>query len=130
MTKSAALLVLLALAGCATSPRRPSVTALNSLLSQAAAQVRPCYRFPRVSHSGRQIVTRIRVRMTPEGYPEGLPMVYAQYGVTPENEEFADRMAEAAIGAVMRCAPLRLPPDLYEAGWRDFYLIFSPRASA
>jgi hypothetical protein len=35
-------------------------------------------------------------------------------------------MAQAAIGAVMRCAPLTLPPALYDNGWAEFDLTFSP----
>ena len=99
-------------------------------LASAAAQVRRCYQSPRVSHSGRQIVTTLRLRITDQGYTDGLPVIVGQHGVTAANRAFADRMAQAAIGAVVRCAPLRLPPELYRNGWREFELTFSPLATA
>jgi hypothetical protein len=37
-------------------------------------------------------------------------------------------MAEAAGLAVMRCAPVRLPPDKHKEGWSTLELIFSPAA--
>lgn len=39
-------------------------------------------------------------------------------------------MAEAASMAVVKCAPLRLPPEFYQSGWRGFDLAFNPRALA
>ena len=99
-------------------------------LASAAAQVKRCYQSPRVSHSGRQIVTTLRLRITDQGFPDGLPVIVGQHGVTAANRAFADRMAQAAIGAVVRCAPLRLPPELYRNGWREFELTFSPLATA
>ena len=99
-------------------------------MESAALQVKRCYRSPRVSHSGRQIVTTLRVRMTSEGFPDGLPTVIAQQGVTQANSGFASRMAEAAIVAVVRCAPFRLPAELYRSGWQELELTFSPAAAA
>jgi hypothetical protein len=39
-------------------------------------------------------------------------------------------MAEAATLAVIRCAPVRLPPELYRAGWSEMDFSFSPRRLA
>jgi hypothetical protein len=39
-------------------------------------------------------------------------------------------MAEAAIESVLRCAPLRLPPDVHRGAWVTIDLTFSPAASA
>lgn len=75
---------------------------------------------------GRRIATRLHVRYAPDGNIIGLPVVVAQSGVTPTNRIFADAMAQAAIASVVRCAPLRLPPDLQAALWNDFELTFSP----
>lgn len=68
--------------------------------------------------------------MTSEGHLDGLPVVIAQQGVTAANHGFAGRMAEAAIVAVIRCAPLRFPPELYRQGWQEMELTFSPAAAA
>ena len=128
---AAPLLLAALVGGCAPIPQRPSHRALvDEALARAATQVRGCYRSPRVSFRGRQIVTRLRVRFTPEGQLAGLPIVMYQDGVTPENRLYADRMAQAAIEAVMRCTPLRLPPALYQDGWAAFELTFSPHGVA
>ena len=67
--------------------------------------------------------------MTPDGQVATLPIVVFQGGVTPANQSYADRMAEAAIEAVMRCAPIRLPESAYrDGGWIEFELTFSPVA--
>src|SRR5690606_5738586 len=100
------------------------------LLDGAARQVRRCYRGPRVGHTGRQIVTRLRILVTPEGMIDGRPMVIAQEGLTPVNRLYADRMADAAIQSVLRCAPLSVPPVLASEGLIEFDLTFSPLASA
>lgn len=126
-------------AGCtpATSirPALPSVAAApdprwQTLLQSAAQQVRRCYRGPRVSHSGRQIVTRLRVFVAPDGLIAGRPAVIAQNGVTPVNRIYAERMAEAAIDAVLRCAPLRIPQGFAGGSAFEIDLTFSPSASA
>jgi hypothetical protein len=125
------LLASLFASSCASEPARPDISTLAApALASAASQVKRCYRFPRVGHSGRHIVTTLRVRMTSDGFPDGLPRVVSQHGINPSNSLFADRMAEAAIGAVVRCAPLRLPAELYQGGWDEIELTFSPVASA
>lgn len=124
------LLCTFACAGCATSGGADIGAMAGPALASAASQVKRCYRTPRVSFAGRQIVTTLRVRMTPEGFPDGLPTIVAQQGVTPDNRAFAARMGEAAIGAVVRCAPLRLPAELYQQGWDEIELTFTPVASA
>ena len=99
-------------------------------MEMAADQVRRCYRGPRVSSAGRQIVTRLRVEVGPDGSLTGLPAIVSQSGVDPSNQGYAPRMAEAAIESVLRCAPLRLPPDVQRGGLITIDLTFSPAASA
>lgn len=126
--------------GCATpapQPTRPPLRLVihapqpdwDQLLETAAQQVRRCYRGPRVGHAGRQIVTRLRIFLTPEGAIAQPPTVVAQDGVTPTNRLYASRMAEAAIQSVVRCAPLRLPA-LAGDDRIEIDLTFSPLASA
>ena len=112
------------------APVRVQQAQVDAVLRSAAEQVRRCYRAPRVSSAGRLIVTRVRVRLTPEGELAGLPTLLFQRGVTAANRSHAAPMAEAAISAVMRCAPLHLDPELYAGGWREFDLTFSPLAAA
>ncbi|MGQ0588798.1 MAG: hypothetical protein ACT4N8_04600 [Sphingosinicella sp.] len=103
---------------------------MRAALDSAASQVRRCYRAPRVSTAGRQIVTRVRVRVTPDGTLGGIPMVVFQEGIGPGNQAYADRMARAAIQSVLSCAPLRLPEDVYRGATVVLELTFSPLASA
>ena len=122
----------IAAAGCATRPEpaRISSAAVDEVLQRAARQVRRCYRSPRVASSGKQIVTRLRVRYRADGGLAALPTVVSQAGVTPANSFYAGKMAEAAGLAVVRCAPLNLPAELYEEGWSTLELVFSPGARA
>jgi len=116
--------------GCVPAAPAPVVaTAIpETALAEAARQVQRCYRSPRIASGGRQIITRLRVRLADDGQVAGLPVVVLQDGVTPANQPFAGRMAEAAIAAVIRCAPLRLPASYYQDGFTEFDLTFSPLA--
>src|SRR5688572_22282749 len=124
--------LLLFAAGCARGENglvaaSPAESArVDEMLDLTAAQVRRCYRAPRVSSEGRQIVTRLRVRVNGDGQLAELPSVVAQEGLTNANRPYAARMAEAAIGAVMRCAPLRMPAGLTLTRAIAFDLTFSP----
>ncbi|MDP8913357.1 MAG: hypothetical protein M3N39_07255, partial [Pseudomonadota bacterium] len=108
----------------------PGEQVLNGVGQQAARQVKRCYRAPRVASSGKQISTRLRVRYRPDGGLADLPQVVSQGGVTPANRAYAADMAEAAGLAVMRCAPVNLPPELYSKGWSVLDFTFSPGARA
>jgi hypothetical protein len=132
MPLAAALL----LGACAGAPRagptpsRSDNAKLAESISAAASQVKRCYRAPRVASAGRQIVTRLLVRFAPDGSLVGMPELVSQRGITPASAPYAARMAEAARLAVLRCAPLRLPPESYSRGWSEFELTFSPRGFA
>lgn len=134
MTRLAlSLLPACALLGCASPGPTRYVLPLplnNPLMVQAmneaARQVRRCYRSPRVATTGRRIVTQLRVRINPDGAIAGLPTVVAQSGVDAGNQAYADRMAQAAIESVLRCAPLVLPPEAYRGMAIVMELTFSP----
>jgi hypothetical protein len=118
--------------GCTGSGAR--VQALSAADQRAgvavAAQVRRCYRSPRLPSSGRRIVTRLLVRYTPEGVLAGAPLLLWQQGVTPETQPYEARMADAAKLAVIRRAPISLPPTRGKAKAAEFYLTFSPQLAA
>jgi hypothetical protein len=127
-----ALMAALAMAGCATAPKPigPDRRLVAEAVAKAATQVQACYRTPKIPREGRQITIVLRVRYSSDGTLIGLPGLVAQRGVSPDNQLYATRMAEAATLAVIRCSPLHLPPELYQGGWDDFELTFSPRAVA
>lgn len=124
---------MLALGACVARPGpqvRVDPVLSGQVLASAAAQVRRCYRSPRISSAGRRIVTRLAVRLNADGTLAQLPVVVRQVGVTESNGAEAPRMAEAASLAVIRCAPLRLPPEHYGLIWQSFELTFSPALKA
>jgi hypothetical protein len=134
-----------AISGCTAAPLPPRGHALPRLpraeasrvsaemaraaLDTTASQVRRCYRAPRIASAGRQIVTRLRIRVSPEGVLGGIPQVIEQSGVHPGNQGYAARMAEAAIMSVIQCAPYRLPPEFAGGEWVEIELTFSPSAA-
>ena len=101
------------LAACAEPSAPVEVRSPSALRASAAVaeQVRRCYRSPRVPSAGRGIVTRLFVRYGPDGMLVGLPLLVSQQGVTAESRPYAGRMTEAARLAVIRCNPVRLPPE-------------------
>ena len=112
--------------GCASAQQAMVASAAaGKAVAAAAVQVRRCYRDPAVPSAARRIVTHLRVRYGPDGALIGLPALVSQQGVTPANQAYAERMAEAASLAVIRCSPLRLPAELHSGGWDEFDLIFS-----
>lgn len=119
----------LLVAACAR-PLELDPPVIDQIGGAAAAQVKRCYRSPRVASSGKQITTRLLVRFRADGGLAGMPMLLSQSGVTPANRPYAAKMAQAAGQAVMRCAPLRLPYHLYNRGWDELILTFSPSARA
>jgi hypothetical protein len=123
------LLLLLApmlCAGCVLPQKSagPDPNAVERVLARAAAQLRPCYRSPPVASEARQISTRLRLHFAPDGSLAALPQLVSQENVTPENRAYAARMAQAATAAVIGCAPVRLPAELYRGGWDEFDLLF------
>lgn len=111
-------------------PAGPDRAAVKRALSKAGEQVAGCYRSPKLNRAARQIVTVLTVSYTVEGNLANSPVLRAQSGVTEANAVYAGQMARAAIEAVERCVPLRLPPELYKGGWEEFELTFSPRGLA
>ena len=126
------LLPFVALAGCAQvrAPARLQTAQFDEVAQSAAAKVKRCYRAPRIASSAKQISTRLLVRYREDGGLAALPTLVSQAGVTPDNSVYAGKMAEAAGLAVVRCAPVRLPAEMYEKGWSVLELTFSPAARA
>jgi hypothetical protein len=124
----------LLLAGCVRHPvvvaqprQDPEVARAVEL---AADQVKRCYRAPRAQRDGRGIVTSLRVAYAPDGTLAELPSLVSQRGVSDDNARIAADLADAAASAVVRCTPLKLPPERYRNGWDSFVLTFSQKAAA
>ncbi len=129
MRRALLCVALLAAACVPTRPAGPDPIVLRQVLAKAAAQVRACYRVPRLGSAARQIGTVLGVRYAPDGTLTGPPRLIRQTGITPANEQFAARMAEAANFAVIRCQPVKLPAEFYGL-WDDFELTFTMGVAA
>jgi hypothetical protein len=124
---AAALAIFIFPAACTTPADPVAVRVANATMErEASAQIRRCYRSPRVASAAKQISTTLRVFYAPDGTVTRIPEVLAQGGVTATNQPYARKMAEAAGLAVMQCAPLRLLGEPKSVVVIDF--TFSPLA--
>lgn len=116
-------------AGKAQTPRATiSGIQMRGLTAAIAAQVKPCYVIPTGGADAASIVSILRLRFNPDGSVSGTPSVTDHQGVTGTNQSYVRQMDDAAVRAVLRCSPLKLPADLYDGGWEDIEFTFSPRA--
>jgi hypothetical protein len=69
----------------------------------------------------------LRLQLARDGAVARPPEIVAQAGET--DPALRRPFDESAKRAVLQCAPLRLPPELYDA-WRDVELNFDPRELA
>lgn len=102
----------------------PDPAAVRQVVASAAAQVKRCYRVPRIARAARRVTTVIEVHFGPDGMLDRVPEIVSQAGVVPETRFDAQLLAQAAMTAVQRCAPLSLPPEYHAGGWDAFELTF------
>jgi hypothetical protein len=74
------------------------------------------------------IVSRVRLRLKPDGSIAAPPEVLSNSGITTTNQPYVSQMSEAAVRAIRRCAPYKLPAELYTGGWEDLVFNFRPSA--
>jgi hypothetical protein len=101
---------------------------MRGLAAAIAAQVKPCYVTPTGGTDTASIVSILRLRFNPDGSVDGRPAVTDHQGVTGTNQGYVRQMDDAAIRAILRCSPLKLPPELYEGGWEDIEFGFYPQS--
>lgn len=108
----------------APSPARAELDArAAATLAQAIrSQIIPCWNPP--SGSAGVMTVTLRLRLDRKGAVVGLPEVTGGSGSAPDAARRA--FDESARRAVLRCAPLELPSDLYNL-WADIELNFDPR---
>jgi hypothetical protein len=113
--------------GKAAAPRAATISpiAMNGLVALIASQVKPCYTIPAGGTDTTSIVSRIRIRLKADGSIAVAPEVFGNMGVTPANSPYVRQMNEAATRALQRCAPYKLPPDLFDV-WQDLNFTFRP----
>ncbi|WP_156679987.1 hypothetical protein [Sphingomonas profundi] len=115
-------------AGKATKPAAAAVSAIamQGLGAAIQRQVKPCYDLGSLGGTpAMSIVTTLRMKMNPDGSVANVT-VLEQTGINAGNQSYARQMGELARRAVLRCAPLKLPAELYEGGWEDIAPTFIP----
>ena len=104
-----------------------SAAAMSGLGAAIQRQVHPCYQLGSLAGTpAMSIITTLRIRFNPDGSVNGNPQVTDQSGVSGENHSYAQQIADVAKRAVLRCAPLHLPAELYDGGWDEINLRFTP----
>jgi len=113
--------------GKANAPHAATISArsLAGLAALIAAQVKPCYNPPAGGADSGQIVTLLDIEMRRDGSVASVDVAGHQ-GVNGNNRSYVRQMDDAARRAVLRCAPLKLPGDLYEGGWQSLTFKFDP----
>ncbi|MCG2839799.1 hypothetical protein L6Q21_02230 [Sandaracinobacter sp. RS1-74] len=90
------------------------------------AQVAPCWNPPIGGADVAGMTAVLKIRLNKDGSVAAPPEFVSQTGATAGNQAYARAFVETARRAVLRCAPLELPDDLYSY-WREFELNFDPR---
>jgi outer membrane biosynthesis protein TonB len=100
----------------------------KATLAQAIrAQVAPCWNPPIGGADVRKMTVQIAADFSREGRVIGVPSVVSQTGATAGNSDYARAFAETARRALLRCSPLKLPPDLYDS-WKSVIINFDPES--
>jgi hypothetical protein len=98
----------------------------TATLEQAIrGQIAPCWNPPIGGEDVRSMTVLLRIQLNKGGAVIGVPEVLDQTGVTPGNQAYARAFAESARRAVIRCSPLELPAEYFDA-WKLFELNFDP----
>lgn len=99
--------------------------ATASLAAAIRAQIAPCWNPPIGGSDVRKMTVVLAIQLTRDGRVVGQPSVVSQTGASAGNAGYAKAFADTAVRAVLRCAPLKLPADMYDA-WKAFELNFDP----
>ncbi len=89
------------------------------------AQIAPCWNPPIGGADVRKMTVLLHIELARDGSVQGRPALVSQTGATAGNSDYARAFAETARRAVLRCAPLKLPAELYDQ-WKSFELNFDP----
>jgi outer membrane biosynthesis protein TonB len=104
---------------------RADPRATATLIAAIRAQVAPCWNPPIGGADAKKMTVLLHLDINRDGSIVGRPGVVSQTGVTGGNADYARAFAETARRAVLRCAPLKLPPELYDQ-WKAVEINFDP----
>lgn len=111
----------------AAVPARAAIDprAAATLAQAIRAQVAPCWNPPVGGRDVRRMTVIVTVQYGRDGRVIGMPQAGTPSGSSAANADYARAFAETARRAVLRCQPLKLPPDLYEL-WASVEINFDP----
>jgi len=101
----------------------PRATA--TLIAAIRSQVAPCWNPPIGGADAKKMTVLLHLDINRDGSIAGRPGIVSQTGVTSGNADYARAFAETARRAVLRCSPLKLPPELYDQ-WKAVEINFDP----
>lgn len=99
----------------------------TNLEDMIRSQITPCWNPPEADDgSGGRLSVVMRIQLNRAGAVQGSPAIIAIKGQTAANAAYARALGSSVRRAVLRCSPLRLPAELFDA-WSDVELNFDPR---
>lgn len=109
-------------------PKQAKLSAIQAATLEQAirAQIAPCWNPPIGGADVAGMTAILRIRLNRDGTAAAAPEFVSQTGATAGNQAYARAFVETARRAVLRCAPLKLPDELFPF-WREFELNFDPR---
>lgn len=110
------------------APRQARLSPVQAATLEQAirAQIMQCWNPPIGGADVADMAVVLRIRLNRDGSVAAPPEFVSQTGATAGNQAYARAFVESARRAVLRCAPLQLPDELF-VHWRDFELNFDPR---
>ncbi len=109
-------------------PKQAKLSPIQAATLEQAirAQIAPCWNPPIGGADVAEMTAVLRIRLNQDGSVAAPPEFVSQTGATAGNQAYARAFVETARRAVLRCAPLELPADLFPF-WKEFELNFDPR---
>ena len=98
----------------------------TNLEDMIRSQITPCWNPPAADEVSGSVTVLMRIQLDRSGAVVGSPAVSRIKGETAANAAYTRALSGSVRRAVLRCAPLKLPPELFEA-WADVELNFDPK---
>jgi hypothetical protein len=97
-----------------------------NLTDMIRSQITPCWNPPVAEGNSGHVTVLMRISLDRAGGVSGTPSVSRITGRTPANAAYANALSSSVRRAVLRCSPLTLPAELYDA-WANVELNFDPK---
>lgn len=97
-----------------------------NLVDMIRSQITPCWNPPIAEEGSGHVTVVMRISLSRSGTVTGTPSVSRLTGRTTRNAAYANALSGSVRRAVLRCSPLRLPAELYDA-WSNVELNFDPK---